>query len=296
VDCRTREQKDRDRALGCLGGNLIVVVPGHGQTVDGPRNLTVAAARLSRSRLAWCIDPVPAAGGDRTEGRALGTIVRQRLAALFPAQAERQPDPPVKATVAGWSHGGAEALLAAAADGALFQQWLGLCPTGMIARSVPGLAAHFTLEALQVVWQALANRDWRLLQDVIRVGGNLVRGAAGDLVSTRAPRRLVDDVRWACYQVAGPDLGYGGEAAILFAREDSVIRWRDLVPGCPEADGIEGCVPGLKETYFPGARQVQVRVIKGNHLSPESEAGTFVRAGLELLGQLDSGAASSKVT
>ena len=75
-DIRTPEERERDRERRNFEGNVQVVIPGHAQTVDGPRELCLAAARLSRSGIVWCIDPIPAEGGDIVEAKAVALAVR----------------------------------------------------------------------------------------------------------------------------------------------------------------------------------------------------------------------------
>jgi len=289
VDARTQAQRAQDAQRGRPAGHIMVVVPGHGQTVHGPRNLVTTAALLSRSKIAWCIDPVPTRGGDRTEGRAIAAIVRHRLAARFagPGDPVAAPGPAARATLIGWSHGGSEALCAAGDDPLLFPQFLGLAPTGLVARRPPEFLTSFFLEALQVVGASLRRRDWAYLREVWRVGWNLTGGLLHDLVRSRSPRRLLEDVRQAGCAVAGPAFPYPGEVALLFGSRDSVIRWQDLFPGCAQPDQIAACLPAYQQAHFPQAQRLVVRVVEGDHLAPEARAVTFLRPGLTLLGQLD---------
>ena len=99
VDARSEAQRARDIQAGRPAGNVLILVPGHGQTVDGPRNLLATAAELSRSGIACCIDPVPARGGDHAEAKAIVAIARETIACLFPG--EMQGRVPIQATVVG---------------------------------------------------------------------------------------------------------------------------------------------------------------------------------------------------
>jgi hypothetical protein len=251
--------------------------------------LVTTAALLSRSKIAWCIDPVPTQGGDRTEGRAIAAIVRHRLAAQFPGPGDpvADPSPAARATLIGWSHGGSEALCAASADPLLFPQFLGLTPTGLVARRPPEFLASFLLEALQVVGASLRHQDWAYLGTVWRVGWNLAGGLLHDLVRSRSPRRLLEDVRQAGCAVAGPAFPYPGEVALLFGSRDTAIRWQDHFPSCADPDQIPACLPAYQQAHFPRARRLIVRVIEGDHLAPEARAATFLGPGLALLGQLE---------
>jgi hypothetical protein len=284
VDARTPEQQARDAQRGYPEGQVLVVVPGHGQTVLGPRRLVVEAARLSRSKIAWCLDPTPAAGGDLTEAQAIVQIVARRLAAQFPA--EEQPDP-VQATILGWSHGGGEALRAARRDPALFPHYLGLCPAGLVDRSFAGLVGSFCLEAARIVAADLRRLRWDRLAETLRVGLDCAWGLLLDLARSRSPRRLVDDVLWACVKIPGPAFDYPGHVVLLFGKQDTVIRWQDPFPGCSRPAQLADCLPTYRRENFAKARQVEVRLVEGNHMGPEFDPGAFLRPGLALVGQLE---------
>jgi hypothetical protein len=276
VDARTDAERARDAARGAPEGHVIVAVPGHGQTVAGPRNLVDAAAKLSRSGIAWCIDPTPAAGGDVTEAQAIARIVRRRLAEQFPAAA-------AAALILGWSHGGSEALRAAREAPDLFPQYLGLCPTGLVAERPTNLAGSFLLEAARILGRALRRRRWADLAETLRVGLDFARGLVLDLVRSRSLRRLVDDVRWAGRKVPGPSFDYPGEVVLLLAADDTVIRWRDVLPG-GQPDG--SAAADLQATDFPSAERLALEVLPGDHMTPEVDAATFVGRGLALVGQM----------
>ncbi len=283
VDARSGSQRARDVERGRPAGNVVFLVPGHGQSVDGPRNLLAAAAQLSRSGLACCVDPVPTSGGDRTEAEAIVAIARSVIDDLFPAP--RGPLP-IQATVVGWSHGGGEALQAANRDPVLFPQYLGICPTGLVERRAGELVCSFFLEALRILSRAFARREWRCLGITLRLGANALAGLVKDLVRSRSLKRLTADVRWACRRVPGPAFGYTGEVVLLCAARDSVVRWRDAFPECDASQAVEPWLPAFTGENFPLASRVEVRVLPGDHVSPEVDAGSFLRTGLGLLGQL----------
>ncbi|MFN2225641.1 MAG: hypothetical protein ACK2UY_05030 [Anaerolineae bacterium] len=261
------------------GSVPIIIIPGHGQTISGPRKLVATAALLSKSKIAWCIDPVPSRGGDRTEAVAIARATRQRL--------EARGLPP-RATLVGWSHGGAEALRAAGHDPELFPQYLGLCPTGLVDRHPLELLASFFLEVLRILVRCLRRRAWARAGDTLRMGLNLLVGLVRDLWRGRSLRRLVEDVAWAGCKVPGPEFEYTGEVVLLCGAQDTVVRWRDALPGCACPTGVEGALPAFRRDCFPQARRVEVHVVEGDHVAPETEAPAFLRLGLGLLGQLDS--------
>ncbi|MEJ2209240.1 MAG: hypothetical protein P8129_09415 [Anaerolineae bacterium] len=260
------------------GSAPVVIVPGHGQTISGPRKLVATAALLSTSKIAWCIDPVPSRGGDRTEAVAIARATRQRLQAL---------GLPPRATLVGWSHGGAEALRAAAHDPELFPQYLGLCPTGLVDRRPLEMLASFFLEVLRILWRCLRRGAWSRAADTLRMGLNLFVGLGRDLWRGRSLRRLVEDVAWAACKVPGPEFEYSGEVVLLCGAQDTVVRWRDALPGCACPADVEGALPAFQRDCFPRARRLELRVVEGDHVAPETDAPAFLRLGLGLLGQLD---------
>jgi pimeloyl-ACP methyl ester carboxylesterase len=283
VDARSEAQRSRDAKAGRPAGHVLVLVPGHGQTVGGPQNLLAAAAHLSRSGIACCIDPVPARGGDRAEAEAIAAIARAQIDCLFPPAPGR---PPVQATAVGWSHGGGEALRAANRDPDLFAQYLGLCPAGLVERRPAELVCTFVLEALRVLGRSLARGDGHCIAVTLRLSADLVRGLVRDLVRSRSLRRVVADVRWACRRVPGPTFGYTGEVVLLWGEGDGVVRWRDAFPECDCCPEIEAALPSFTRDNFPLASRVEVVVLPGDHLLPEVDPSSVLRAGLGLLGQL----------
>jgi hypothetical protein len=288
IDARTEEQRQADAVAGRLAGDPAVVLPGHGQTVASPAKLTAAAAALSGGGVAWCIDITAPAGGDPVKARALSPIVRARIAALFPAAAgpEAPSEQAARATLIGWSHGGGEALRGAEHDPILFPRVAGLCPTGLVERRRRELLAGFLYEVVHIVWTALLRRDGPGLRDGLRVGFDILRGMARDLVSSRSVRRVLDDIRWASRKVPGPGFGYDGEVALVFARSDTVIRWQAVFPECVIPEEIPAHLDRFRRTDFPMAARLQVAVLQGDHLSPEGAASEYVRMAFRMLGQL----------
>jgi hypothetical protein len=288
VDARSAPQREQDAWRGSPEGNIIVLVPGHGQGVHGPKKLLAAAARLSRTKIAWCVDPIPARGGDHVEGEAIASIVHDRIADAFPAT-----ELPVTATLVGWSHGASEALRAADQAPELFPQVLGLCPLGLVEKQPLTLVADFGGEAARILWTGARRRDWVRLKDALRLGLNAAAGLARDLARTRSVRRLVEDIRWAGTQVSGPDFAYPGHVVLLFGREDTVVRWQDALPGCAQPEEIAACLADYGQQAFPLAQRVEMQVIEGAHVAPETDATAVLERGLGLLGQLDPGAKSA---
>jgi len=310
VDVRSEQQRKADAVFGRLRGDPAVVIPGHGQTVAAPRKLTAAAAALSEAGIAWCIDITPPVGGDPVKARALGPIVRERIIALFPARpdvaarAESTPaeiasleplgrdvlwaDPlamtaaPSQATLLGWSHGGGEALRSAGCDPVLFPRVAALCPAGLIERRPSELLTGFLLEVTRIVCRATARRDWAGLRNGLRVGFDILRGMAQDLIRSRSARRVLDDIRWASRKVPGTGFGYNGDVALVFARDDTVIRWQAVFPGCAAPDEIPVHLDAYQNRDFPAAGRLRIAVLEGDHLSPAVEE-EYARAAFALL-------------
>jgi pimeloyl-ACP methyl ester carboxylesterase len=237
---------------------------------------------LSRSKIAWCIDPVPARGGDPVEAQAIAKVIRDRVSVAFPTR-----DKPAAATLIGWSHGGGEALRAAVHDPDLFPQFLGLCPTGLVDKRQSELLRSFFLEATRILWESARRRDWALLKDTIRLGWNAGAGLVRDLWRGRSAQRLVEDLDWAARKVASGPIGYTGEVVLLFGAQDIVVRWRDVFPECRQPQDIPGSLAEYRERKLPHAKRVEVQVLEGAHVAPEADPSTFLQAGLSLLGQWD---------
>jgi len=282
IDARSNQQRERDTHRGRPDGNIMVVVPGHGQTIHGPKKLVTTAALMSRSRIAWCIDTAPAKGGDRTEAQAIARVVKENISTTFPDMEE-----PIAATLIGWSHGGSQALLAAEFAPDLFPQFLGLCPTGFVDRQPLELLHSFFLEATRILWASVRQRDWTCLKDTLRVGWNAGVGLIKDLWKTKSLRRLIEDIGWAARNVASSPIGYTGEIVLLFGAQDTAVRWCDLFPECDRPQDIAKFLVEYQEKNFPLASRVEVQVVEGAHVAPETDAPSFLQTGLSLLEQLD---------
>jgi len=55
-DVRSDEQRQHDAARGALAEDLIIIIPGHGQTADSALRLIHTSAQHSQSKVAWCVD------------------------------------------------------------------------------------------------------------------------------------------------------------------------------------------------------------------------------------------------
>ncbi|MGD1996987.1 MAG: alpha/beta fold hydrolase [Anaerolineae bacterium] len=280
LDGRTEQQ----RRAKTVDGNLNVFIPGHGQTADAAKALIATIVRFSSSKVVWSIDVDPPRGGDAARAEAVIKIVESKAAReLVPGGAEgRDSRPPIKATLFGWSHGGAEALRAAERAPELFGDVVALCPAGLVERSLQELVWSFLLECLRILGAAVL-RPNRALGRTLALGANMLAGVTRDLVRSRSLHRVIDDIRWVTDRVTGDDYAYDGRVVILFAEEDTVIRWRDLLPDCGDPDQIAQFVQEYRGRDLPKVRELHVRVLGGNHIAPELNPGLYIKTALDLL-------------
>ena len=133
-------------------------------------------------------------------------------------------------------------------------------------------------------WLAIARRDWAALRDGLRVGFDILRGMALDGIRSRSLRSVLADIRWASRKVPGPEFDYGGDAALLFGRDDTVIRWQAVFPGCATPEAIPARLDAYRCADFPKAARLRVAVLEGDHLSPEHAAMEYAQAVFAVLG------------
>jgi len=284
VDARSESQRTANARDKTLAGNLNVYVPGHGQTVTAARNLIARIIALSSSKVLWAIDIDPPRGGDAARAEALIEIIKKKASqGLFGSEGQEAAEPPFfRVTIFGWSHGGAEAMRAAAKAPALFQQVVGLCPAGLTKRSPYELAWSFVLECWRIFWDALPRFD-RTIARALAMGYDFLAGVSRDLLRSKSLRRVINDIRWACGKVTGEDYEYDGMVVILFGEDDGVIRWRDAFPACQHPGNIGPFLEEYKKRDFPIARGLQVRVLEGSHVAPETHAPLYVKTAFDLL-------------
>ncbi|MFQ5853359.1 MAG: hypothetical protein ACE5JU_22595 [Candidatus Binatia bacterium] len=286
VDARTESQRIANAREKTLDGNLIVYVPGHGQTAAAAKNLIATIIALSSSKVLWSIDIDPPRGGDRARAEALIKIIRKKATeGLFGGEGRESAEPPFfRVTIFGWSHGGAETMRAAEKAPDLCQQVVGLCPAGLVERSPSELVWSFVLECWRIFWDAWPRFD-RSVARVLALGYDILAGVFCDFVRSRSLRRVINDIRWACGKVTGQDYEYDGKVVILFGGKDGVIRWRDVFPACQHPGNVGQFVEEYKKRDFPMARGLQVRVLEGNHVAPETHASLYIKTAFDLLDQ-----------
>jgi len=283
-DVRSGEQRQHDAARGALAGDLIIIIPGHGQTADSALHLIHQSAQHSKSKVAWCVDIDPPVGGDPVKARAMPLIVQQHLPALLAAEAPSTRTAQ-RVTLFGWSHGGAEALRTAEAAPDLIPHVVGLCPAGLIQRSVLELLFSFLVECSHLVLVALKRGDPEYLRTVLSIGANIAQGVYHDARRTRSLSRPWRDICWTAKKASGPHTSYTGTVGIVFGAQDRVIRWRDVFPRCRDTSEIGRWMPQVQAADFPCAEELQVEALVGNHLSPETDP-LFGLTALRMAGQL----------
>lgn len=283
LDCRTDDQQAIDDERHSLAGDLIVIIPGHGQTVETTANLLRSSAAASKAGVAWALDIDPPEHGDPDKAAALPVIVRQEVRRLFSRDGREGSEPRVQVALFGWSHGGAEALRTAQAAPDLITSVTGLCTTGLIERRAFELVGAFVLECIRIVLASIS-KGLSAVWQVLMIGMHIVAGIAGDAVRSRSLRRPLEDAGWATHKVTGKGFSYPHQVALIFAAQDSVIRWRDVFPGCAAPDDLAPCLDGYRQADFPHVSSLDVLVLPGNHASPETDPAFALNA-LEIIGQ-----------
>jgi len=286
VDARTESQRIANARDKTLDGNLNVYVPGHGQRAAAARNLIATIIALSSSKVLWAIDIDPPRGGDPARAEALIKIIRKKAnEGLFGGEGRESAEPPsFRVTIFGWSHGGAETMRAAEKAPDLFQQVVGLCPAGLVERSPSELVWSFVLECWRIFWDAWPRLD-RTIARALAIGYDMLAGVFCDLLRSKSLRRVINDIRWACDKVTGKDYNYDGMVVILFGGKDTIIRWQDVFPTCQHPGNIGQFLEEYKKRDFPMARGLQVRVLEGSHIAPETHAPLYIKTAFDLLDQ-----------
>jgi pimeloyl-ACP methyl ester carboxylesterase len=270
IDSRDDARLLRNKLENKLEGNLVVYLPGHVQPADAARELHAAIVRASRAGVLWSIDIDPPRGGDPTKAAALIHILRQEaLSNMFenPILAQEH----FKVTIMGWSHGGAEALRVADLAPDMVECVIALCTAGLDLLPTLRLIGRLPREIARVTRDAYRKR-FATLRPSLRFGLQLTRGFSADLVHTRSPMRLVNDLRWVGKKVVGPQYGYPGSVVILLSEHDAFFHWRNLFPDCDQVEEVSEHLEHYYKREFPNVRNFDLRVLPGSHLSPELHA------------------------
>jgi len=284
VDARTENQRLSNARDKTLDGSLNVYIPGHGQTANAATNLITTIVAHSQSKILWSVDIDPPKGGDHIRAKALIRIIKTRASSELFDSRFCAPEQPyyLKITLFGWSHGAAEAMLAAEMDSELIQEVIALTPGGLIERPSSELFWSFTLGGLRIFWDALRRFDGTIGR-VLAVGFDIVSGVIRDCWRSKSFHLIVDDICWASKKVVGKSYGYNGTVILLFAGGDTTMRWRDVFPTCQHPDMIECVLELFRQDHFPQVRRLSVGVLEGNHVAPEVNASLYINTAFDLL-------------
>ena len=141
----------------------------------------------------------------------------------------------------------------------------------------------------RLVWRHIFRDAWprfdRSIARALTIGCDVLAGLFCDLLRSKSLKRVINDIRWASEKATGKDYGYDGEVVILFGEKDGLIRWRDVFPACQHPGDIETFLEEYKKRYFPMVRGLQVRVLEGSHVAPETHAPLYVETAFDLLDQ-----------
>ena len=135
-----------------------------------------------------------------------------------------------------------------------------------------------------IFWDAWSRFD-RSIARALAMGYDVLAGVFCDLLRSKSLRRVINDIRWASGKVTGEDYEYDGMVVILFGENDGVIRWRDVFPAYQHPGNVEHFVEEYKKRDFPMARGLQVRVLEGSHVAPETHAPLYIKTAFDLLDQ-----------
>jgi pimeloyl-ACP methyl ester carboxylesterase len=284
IDVRDDARYLKNKTENTLEGNLVVYLPGHVQPADAARHLHTAIVQASRAGVLWSIDIDPPQGGDPTKAAALRMILQQQVMnSLFEDPADALES--FKVTIFGWSHGGAEALRAAELAPEMIDCVIALCSAGLDSLSALRLIGLLPREVARITRDAFRSRR-QTLRPSLRFGAQLTRGFAADLLHTRSPRRLANDLRWVGKKVVGPHYGYRGNVVIVLSENDTFFSWRRLFPDCDRLEDLPNHLEQYCQIDFPRAKRVDLQVLPGNHLAPELHAPDYLQAALGSMRQM----------
>jgi hypothetical protein len=284
IDARSDDRLKENQSKAGLSGRLNIFVPGHGQRVTTAKKLLTGIVTMSKEKLLWSINIDPTTGGEPVKAKALIKIIKNLVNGVTCVSHKNNFDKleGVKVTIFGWSHGGGEVLTAAGIEPELFDEVITFCPTGLVERRPVELLWSFTLECIRILFDALRSFD-STISDAIAVGFDIIYGLLMDILRVRSLRCMANDYRCACKKVVGEEYQYNGIVLILFAKNDTVIRWKDV---CPERNKSEiTCKYNNRyiENDFPYVSNLSIKILDGNHLSPESNSDLYVSCAYDLL-------------
>lgn len=252
-----------------------VYIPGHGQRATTAQQLLTSITQMNPYQLTWSIDIDPAPGGSLNKARALVKIIEQKISKHYPSDGKDS----IKIRLIGWSQGGSEAMLAAALAPQRIPSIACLCSTGLVQRSVTNLVSEFAIECTRILTDATLHRNVSL-SGAVRFGGDIILGIVNDVLSTRSVTCAWEDLRDATRQICGANYDYCGDVLLIFAENDTVIRWEDAFPGCRCPEDVHFMLPEYQRKYFPQVRNLKVEILPGNHFAPEADAERYIQTAL----------------
>jgi len=283
-DGRSEKQREENARQQALDGDLNVYLPGHGQPPDAARNLLETIVSLSRSKVLWSLSIDAATGGDTARAKALVEVIERRIRQKLLVEADQgsEKSSSLGVRLFGWSHGALVALLAAEENSCLFPRVVCFCPAGLVERSSGEIILSYLLGSTVSFWKALLRRDGTATR-LLERGRNVRASAARDLSRSRSLRSVTDGVQWASRKVVGEGYEYTGQVVLLFGRDDTVIRWRDVFPSCEDPSKVDQLLAEYRRNDFPGVSVLRVSILNGDHAAPEMQAELYVRAAFDLL-------------
>jgi len=265
---------DRQPSAPANGRNTInVFLPGHGLRAATAQRLLSSLAKQDHYQPTWSIDIDPSPGGSTIKAQALVKILERLISARYPSELRNA----LQVKLFGWSQGGSEAMLAAALAPERITGIACLCSTGLVDRSVGHLTTHIALECARILTDSAVRRNGTLSL-AFQLGLDVILGVANDVVSTRSAASAWKDVRDAAGRVCGADFDFSGDVVLIFAENDTAIRWRDAFPECKHPKDVQQMLPEYQQTHFPQVRSLQVDILPGNHLAPEADAEMYIQA------------------
>lgn len=246
---------------------MLIFFPGQGQMVQDDNPLTRELADLVQFDQVWGLDLNPLEAGDVLKARAIRPIVENCLGTgeLF------------RLTLIGWSHGAAEALLAAEQEPAIVDKVIAICPSGFLDISLHRIISGFALECVFIFFRALPTGK---LQHVLKLGLSISLGMVKDLIKSSSLKTFLQDIRWAGRRVVGEDYTFSGKVTIILGRRDSLMQPKRILPDYANEETGQYVNPVFKQKYFPRAQELRVFVTDNDHAGPVINPDEFIRLGL----------------
>lgn len=270
VDLRTQKQNGRSKQQKSLDGPLNIFLPGHGLMADSAKNLIHNIAAKSSSKIVWSIDVDPNNQGDEGKAGVVLKVIQNKYPELINLHTKIDHG----IIVYGWSHGGSEALLLGELDSNIIKGVVCLTPTGLVDRNPYALVGDFIFEGLEIFGTRLIKKR-NTVKRVLEIGANIVEGIWRNLITLKSIRKVIMDLFNSSKKVSGVNYRYEGNLIILFSVNDSVVKWRDCFPGITLPLDNKS-IREFQKQNFPFIKNLDICVIAGDHISPETEPNEFI--------------------